>query len=92
MINAHKQALANHGCVSSSLKAMSAAIHEAEILLNAAVTAVDPEDPDGRKMTCLSDDRRVEAIGERRANTLFSAFKSFRIMTGLGVNRQNFPG
>lgn len=64
MISAHKQALANHGCVSSSLKAMSAAVHEAEILLNAAPTGVDPDDPDARRTTCLPDDPRVEAIGE----------------------------
>lgn len=62
---AHKQALANHACISGSLKAMSASVHEAEVLLNAAPTVIDPDDPDVRK-TCLPDDEpRVEAIGEK---------------------------
>lgn len=65
VIGAHKQALANHVFASGSLKAMSASVHEAEVLLNAAPTVIDPEDPDVRK-TCLPDDEpRVEAIGER---------------------------
>lgn len=45
---------------------MSASVHEAEILLNAAPTVIDPDDPDAQQLTCLSyDDQRVEAIGER---------------------------
>lgn len=61
----HKQALANHACVCSSLKAMTASVHEAEVLLNAAPIVADPDDQDVRK-TCLpDDDPRVEAIGER---------------------------
>lgn len=60
---AHKQALANHACVQSSLKTMSASVHEAEVLLNAA--GIDLDEP-GARASCLpDDDPRVESIGER---------------------------
>lgn len=62
---AHKQALANHACVRSSIKAMSASVHEAEVLLNAAPTAIDPDDQLSRRTCIPDDDPRVEAIGER---------------------------
>ncbi|CAM9334641.1 unnamed protein product, partial [Scytosiphon promiscuus] len=62
VIGAHKQALANHACVRSSLKAMSASVHEAEVLLNAAPTAIDSDDLLGRRTCIPDDDPRVEAI------------------------------
>ncbi|CAM9282416.1 unnamed protein product, partial [Hapterophycus canaliculatus] len=62
VIGAHKQALANHACVRSSLKAMSASVHEAEVLLNAAPTAIDPDDLLGRRTCITDDDPRVGAI------------------------------
>lgn len=65
VIGGHKQALANHACVRSSLKAMSASVHEAEVLLNAAPTAIDPDDQLSRRTCIPDDDPRVEAIGER---------------------------
>lgn len=65
----HKQALANHVCVCSSLKAMTTSVHEAEVFLNAAPIVVDPDDQGVRK-TCLpDDDTRVEAIGESKRET-----------------------
>lgn len=64
VIGAHKQALANHACVRSSIKAMSASVHEAEVLLNAAPTAIDPDDQLARRTCIPDDDPRVEAIGE----------------------------
>lgn len=67
VIGAHKQALANHACVRSSLKAMSASVHEAEVLLNAAPTAIDPDDVLGRRTCIPDDDPRVECIGERHS-------------------------
>lgn len=73
VIQAHKQTLVNHDSVSSSLKAMSAAVHEAEILLNAAPTVIDPDDPDAQQLTCLSyEDPRVAVIGERGRNRGYS--------------------
>lgn len=66
VIGGHKQALANHACVRSSIKAMSACVHEAEVLLNAAPTAIDPDDQLGRRTCIPDDDPRVEAIGEER--------------------------
>lgn len=67
IISAHKQALANHACISSSITAMSVAVHEAEILLNAAPTVIDPDDPEALKATCVLDgERRVESIGGRK--------------------------
>eukprot|EP00752_Nemacystus_decipiens_P012307 g10912.t1 len=62
VIGAHKQALANHACVRSSIKAMSASVHEAEVLLNAAPTAIDPDDQLARRTCIPDDDPRVEAI------------------------------
>lgn len=62
----HKQALANHVRVSASLKAVSASVHEAEVLLNAAPTAIDLNDPDARRSCLPDDDPRVEPIGETR--------------------------
>ena len=70
VIGAHKQALANHACVRSSIKAMSASVHEAEVRLNAAPTAIDPDDHLSRRTCIPDDDPRVEAIGER--NNLLS--------------------
>lgn len=64
VIGAHKQALANHSCVWSSIKAMSASVHEAEVLLNAAPTAIDPDDQLSRRTCIPDDDPRVEPIGE----------------------------
>ena len=62
MANAHKQALVNHASIQSSLKTMSASVHEAEVLLNAA--AIDLDEP-GARASCLpDDDPRVESIGE----------------------------
>lgn len=43
---------------------MSASVHEAEVLLNAAPTAIDPDDLLGRRTCIPDDDPRVEAIGE----------------------------
>ncbi|CAB1100133.1 unnamed protein product [Ectocarpus sp. CCAP 1310/34] len=62
VIGGHKQALANHACVRSSLRAMSASVHEAEVLLNAAPTAIDPDDQLSRRTCIPDDDPRVEAI------------------------------
>ncbi|CAM9953083.1 unnamed protein product [Ectocarpus sp. 6 AP-2014] len=62
VIGGHKHALANHACVRSSLKAMSASVHEAEVLLNAAPTAIDPDDQLSRRTCIPDDDPRVEAI------------------------------
>ncbi|CAN0313002.1 unnamed protein product, partial [Ectocarpus sp. 13 AM-2016] len=62
VIGGHKQALVNHACVRSSLKAMSASVHEAEVLLNAAPTAIDPDDQLSRRTCIPDDDPRVEAI------------------------------
>lgn len=43
---------------------MAASVHEAEVRLNAAPTAIDPDDEDTRKTCLRDDDPRVEAIGE----------------------------
>lgn len=40
-------------------------MHEAEVLLNAAPTAIDPDDQLSRRTCIPDDDPRVEAIGER---------------------------
>lgn len=78
IIGAHKQALANHACVRSSIKAMSASVHEAEVLLNAAPTAIDPDDQLARRTCIPDDDPRVEAIGEEhRASLLYNCAAPF---------------
>jgi len=76
VIGAHKQALSNHACVRSSLKAMQQSVHEAEVRLNAAPTAIDPDDQLSRRTCIPDDDPRVEAIGEEGITVTPSRLRS----------------
>lgn len=60
VMGAHRQALANHARVRSSLSTLSSSIHDAEVLLNAAPINVDHNDP----IRICYDDPRVKPIGE----------------------------
>lgn len=60
VMGAHRQALANHARVRSSLSTLSSSIHDAEVLLNAAPITVDHND----LIRICYNDPRVKPIGE----------------------------